>query len=128
MKRFVRDLPLSAPPQQSEDVRSTEIRSRQFAGPTLNLQVHDGDGLDNLNARKARFNIRSRSVLNDPFKYVLGGAAVLDALAVTGDGSFGMKGRPHKIAITGAGARNVGVDGASDGAVLLEIRIGRFGS
>ena len=122
----MRDLPLVIALEQRKHVGSTRMRSGQLARPMFHFQMNDGDRLDDLDARKARSDIRRGAVLVDPREYMLYGTRVLHALAVTGNGCGGMERRPHEIAVTGTSACNIAMHGASDCVMLKEIRVRRW--
>ena len=58
VEQFMRDLPFAVALQQSKNIGSASVGSGQLAGPVLYLQMNDGDTLNDLDACKARTNIR----------------------------------------------------------------------
>ncbi len=82
VKELMRDLPLAIPLEQGEYVGSSGFGSSQLAGPALNLQMNDGDALDDLDTCEARTDIRCRTVLSDPLEHVFNRAGIFDPLTV----------------------------------------------
>ena len=124
VEELMRDLPLAVAPEQSKYVGSSRAGASQLACPALNLQMNDGDGLDDLDACEARFNIRCRAIRGDPLKYVLDGATVFDPLAVSGDGGRRVKRGTHEIAVACASACDIAVNGVGNRVMLDEICVG----
>lgn len=86
VEQLMGDLPLTVYFEQAEHIRSMRIGASQFARPPLNLEMDDGDTLNDLNACKSGIDVRSWAIFCDPLKHVFNRAAVFNTLAVTGDG------------------------------------------
>ena len=123
MEELVGDVPLTIAREEGEHVRSSRLGAGQPARPTLDFEMNDSDALDDFNTRKARTDIRRRTILIDPLKDVLDGPAVFDALAVAGNGGGGMKRGAHELAVAGTGIGDIAVDGASNGVVFGEVGV-----
>ena len=124
VKELMRDLPAAVAPEQCKYVGSSGLGPSQLTCPVLNFQMNHGNGLDDLDACKTRFNIRCGAVRGDPLEHVFGGTAKFDTLAVSGDGGRRVKGGTHEIAIACASARDIAVNGIGDRVVLDEICVG----
>src|SRR5665811_896709 len=88
--------------------------------------MNDGNALDDLDACKARIDIRCWAVLSDPLEHVLHRAAIFHTLTVAGNGCKRMKSRPHQIAVASASARDIAVHGAGDRVVLGKVGVGDY--
>src|ERR1700759_5029026 len=99
----MRHLPLSVPLEQCEYVGRAGIGTSQFARPAFDFKMNNRDTLDDFNARKARTDVRRRTVLSDPLENVFDRAGIFDSLTVTGDGCGRMKSRAHQIPVAGPG-------------------------
>jgi hypothetical protein len=125
VEELMRDLPFAIPLEQREHVRSSSIGPRQLARPVLNFQMHNSDALDDLDAREARIDIRSRAVCGDPLEHMFYRAAILNSLTVPGDGCGRMKGRTHEFAVARASASNLAMHGTGDRVMFGKIGVGR---
>jgi hypothetical protein len=110
--------------EQGDYVGSSSIGASQLARPALNFQMNDSDALDDLDACKARIDIRCRAVLSYSLEYVFNRATIFDPLTVAGDGCGRMKSGAHEVSVTGAGPSDVAVHGGADRVMFNEVGVG----